>query len=78
MQLFSMVLGVSSGDNAADWASERLLCGDEAKDLSEDRVTGPFVGLDDLALFAGDIMLDPGGVGAPRMVIRTCLASAGT
>ena len=55
-------IAVNSGRTAATWASETLLCGDEGKDLSEDRVTGPFFGVDDLALFAGDVMLDPSSV----------------
>ena len=53
---------VRLGDTATAWTSERLLCGDEGKDLSEDWVAGPFFGVDDLALFAGDVMLDPSSV----------------
>ena len=70
---------VRLGDTSAAWAGERLLCGDEGKDCSEDRVTGPVFGLDDLALFAGDFMLDPAVlvVGGLRMVVRTCLALLG-
>ena len=67
---------VRLGDTATAWTSERLLCGDEGKDLSEDWVAGPFFGVDDLALFAGDVMLDPpvSVIDGLRMVIRTCLA----
>ena len=67
------------GDTATAWASERLLCGDEEKDLSEDLVGGTFFGVDDLVLFAGDVRLDPGVsvIGGLRMVVRTCLALPG-
>ena len=71
---------VRLGDTAAAWASERLLYGDEGKDLSEDRVAGPFFVVDDLALFAGDVMLDPAVSvidGLRMVVIRTCLALLG-
>jgi len=71
---------VRLGDTVTALASARFRCGNQGKDLLEDQVTGPFFGLDDLALFTGDVMLDPAVsvVRGLRMVVRTCLIPAGT
>jgi len=57
---------VRLGDDTMDWAGEGLMLEGGGRDLSEDRVTGPFFGVSVLDLFGEGIMLDAGGVGCLR------------